>query len=118
VSDEPIVTSRVEIFSELDYYEPRSIRERLLLPIKPDLDIRYIGYDTGDLLAMAASQHLKMNVASYDSVLAANPHFLLAAVPDDFLPWYLISEGYRVTPVGNVIDPVLFQVDAPHIQAQ
>jgi hypothetical protein len=46
--------------------------------------------------------------------LKENPRFLVAALIADYLPWHLIAQGYRVTPVpAGTARAVLYDVQAP-----
>ncbi len=98
---------------ELSYYAESRIRERLIYPVSRDLELRYFGYDTASLLLTALSHRTKLHILGYDAVVAAQPRFVLAALPNNYLPWDLIKAGYRVVPIGSSIAPVLYEVEAP-----
>ncbi|MGO9303380.1 MAG: hypothetical protein ACLP3R_06705 [Candidatus Korobacteraceae bacterium] len=110
---EPIVVADSHVFMELSYYAESRIRERLIYPVSRDLELRYFGYDTASLLLTALSHRTKLHILGYDAVVAAQPRFVLAALPNNYLPWDLIKAGYRVVPIGSSIAPVLYEVEAP-----
>jgi hypothetical protein len=110
---EPIVVANTMSFLELSYYAAPGMRERLIYPLSRDLDLRYLGYDSDALAISALSHRSKLHIIDYDAVLAAHARFILAAAPDDYLPWHLVKEGYRVVPIGSSTVPLLFEVEAP-----
>jgi uncharacterized membrane protein YhdT len=110
---EPIVVSNYHVFMELSYYGNLGIRRRLTYALSRDLDLRYRDVDTGARLMSALRNRSKLHIIDYDALLAAHPHFVLAAIPGDYLPWHLVSTGYRVVPIGSADVPVIFDVDAP-----
>jgi hypothetical protein len=112
-SAEPIVVADHHVFMELSYYAPSSIRPRLIYPVSREMDLRYRGEDTGALLMSALSHRSQLSIANFDQVLAAHPHFVLAALPTDHLPVQLRRMGYAVEPIGSSAAGPLFQVDAP-----
>ena len=112
-SSEPIVIADHHVFMELSYYSAPRLRERLIYPLSRDLDLRYVGYDTGSLLMSALSHRTKLPVFAYDAVLAAHPRFVLAATSKNYLPWHLVRAGYSVIPIGSSKAPVLYEVEAP-----
>jgi Dolichyl-phosphate-mannose-protein mannosyltransferase len=112
-SSEPIVVADHHVFMELSYYGQPQLRDRLVYPVSRDLDLRYLGYDTGALLLTALSHRTKLHVLGYNAVLAAYPRFVLAALPRDYLPWHLVRAGYRVVPIGASRVPLLFEVESP-----
>jgi len=110
---EPILVADSHLFMELSYYAAPRLRERLTYPVSRSLDLRYLGFDTSSLLLSALSSRTKLNVVSYAAVLSAHRRFVLAALPADYLPWHLITAGYRVVPIGSSHPPVLYEVEAP-----
>ena len=109
---EPIVVPNVHVFMELSYYAERRTRERLIYPVSRDLELRYTGSDTNSLLLSALGHRSRLHIIGYDAVLAANPRFVLAALPGDYLPSHLLKAGYRLVPIGASIAPVLYEVEA------
>jgi hypothetical protein len=110
---EPIVVPDAHTFVELSYYAEPHVRERLVYPASPVLDLRYFGYDTDPLLLVPTSRRTKLRVKSYDALLAEYPRFVLAAEPKEYLPWRLVAAGYRVFPItSGDIKRVLFQVES------
>ena len=83
------------------YYAALPLRERLINPVNRDLDSGYFGSDTGALLMSALSHRSKLPIIGYDAVLVAHPRFVLAAIEGDYLPWHLITAGYRVVPISS-----------------
>jgi Dolichyl-phosphate-mannose-protein mannosyltransferase len=110
---EPIVVADIHVFMELSYYEASRIRERLIYPVSRELELHYLGSDTTSLLSSALSHRSKLQIIEYDAVLAAHPRFVLAALPDNYLPWHLVETGYSVVPIGSSTVPVLYEVEAP-----
>ena len=113
---QPIVIADHHVFIELSYYAAPRLRERLIYPLSRDLDLRYFGTDTGQLVFAALSHRTNLHIIAYDAVLAAHPRFVLAAGTGDYLPWHLVMAGYRVVPIGSSVPPVLFEVEAPGLQ--
>jgi hypothetical protein len=109
---EPIVVADASVFMELSYYGESRIRERLLYPVSRELEMRRFGFDTQSLLLVALSRHTKLHIISYDALVATQSRFVLAILPSERLPRLLTEAGYRVTPVGSTIAPVLYEVEA------
>jgi hypothetical protein len=109
---EPIVVADSHVFMELSYYAESRIRERLIYPVSSDLELRYFGNDTASLILTALSHRTKLHIIGYDSVIASQKRFVLAALSNNPLPWDLIKAGYRVVPIGSSIAPVLYEVEA------
>lgn len=111
-SPEPILVPYAHAFLELDYYEKNGLRERLIYPASTSLDGRYLGYDTDARLLIALSHRMKARIRDYDAVFAKYHHFILAAMPGDYLTWRLLNAGYRVTPITSADrQPVIFRVE-------
>jgi hypothetical protein len=111
---EPIVIADHHVFMELFYYAPPSLRQRFIYPVDRELDLHYSGQDTGALLMSAWRRRWpQLPIVSYDEVLAAHSHFLVAAVPTDYLPVQLAGIGYRLTRVASSPPALLYQVTAP-----
>jgi hypothetical protein len=110
---EPIVVADTHVFMELSYYSERRIRERLIYAISRDLELRYTGSDTGSLVLSALSHRTTLHIVAYDAVLAAHPRFVLAALPQNYLPLHLVKAGCRVVPIGSSTAPVLYEVESP-----
>jgi hypothetical protein len=111
-STEPIVVADLHVFTELSYYERSPVRERVVFPVDRDLDLRS-GSDTDFLLMTALSHRTKLHILGLNAILAGQPRFVLAAMPDNHLPWYLVEAGYQVVPIGSSLVPVLFEVETP-----
>ena len=112
-SVEPIVVPDVHLFMGLSYYAEGRIRERLIYPVSRDLELRYTGSDTGSLVLFALGHHTSLHITGYDAVLAANPRFVLAVLPQDYLPAHLVQAGYRLAPIGASLAPALYEAVAP-----
>ncbi len=109
---EPIVIPSPHQFMELAYSEEPRIRHRLVYPASRELDIRYQGFDTDTIILLALRRRTSLAVRDCDAFLATHPHFLLGATSSDYLPRYLVSLGYRLTPVSPSADaPILFQAE-------
>jgi hypothetical protein len=113
-SSEPVVVPNAHAFLELQYYGKPEIRQRLIYPASPTLDVNYLGSDTDSRLMIALSHRTAFAIEDPDEVLADHPTFLLAAMPGNYLTWRLLAAGYSVTPIHPDDPlPVLFQVEAP-----
>ena len=111
---EPIVIPDEHVFMELSYYAQPRLRERFIYPISPELELRYRKYDSIALGMAAFSHSTKLHIEELDRILAQYPQFLLAVVPEDYLPRHLASAGYRVVPVRSATaQAALFEVEAP-----
>jgi hypothetical protein len=116
---ETIVVPDAHTFVELSYYAEPRIRERLVYPASPALDLHYFGWDTDPLLLIPTSRRTKLRVREYDALLAEYPRFLLAAEPKEYLPWHLVAAGYRVVPISSGdVKKVVFQVESNAAPAQ
>ncbi len=112
-STEPIVVADALVFMELSYYAESRIQKRLVYPLSPALDLHYYGSDTSSPILQALSHHTKLRIVPFDEAVAEHPRFVLAALPINYMPWYLIESGYRVVPIGSSRIPLLFEVEAP-----
>ena len=112
-SSEPIVVANTHVFLELTYYLAPPLRDRLIYPVSRDLDLRYHGFDTDALMMSALSHRTQLQIVGYDAVLAAHPHFVLAATPQDYLPGHLGMAGYRVLPITSSQAASLYEVEVP-----
>jgi hypothetical protein len=109
-----VVVPNAHAFLELQYYGKPEIRQRLIYPASPTLDVNYLGSDTDSRLMIALSHRTAFAIEDPDEVLADHPTFLLAAMPGNYLTWRLLAAGYSVTPIHPDDPlPVLFQVEAP-----
>lgn len=112
-STEPIIVADSHVFVELSYYEENRIKRRLVYPLSSDQEMRYFGYDTDSIILNALSHRTDLHIISYDSAIASHSHLVLAARPDNPMPWDLVKAGYKVIPIGSSVTPVLFEVAAP-----
>ena len=111
---EPIVIPDEHVFMELSYYAQPRLRARFIYPVCADLELRYRKYDSIALGMSAFSHRTKLHIEELDGILAQYPLFLLAVVPEDYLPRHLASAGYHVVPVHPAaVRPFLFEVRAP-----
>jgi hypothetical protein len=99
--NELIVVANTHIFMELSYYAEDPIRQRLVYPLSRDLDIRYENSDTSALIFQALRRRTNLPIKDLDTILSANPRFLLAATRWEYLPWHLVSVGYHVVPIRS-----------------
>jgi hypothetical protein len=109
----PIVVPNNRAFIELSYYAAPRISRRLIYPLNRDLQMRYRHVDSASLLMSSLKNRTKLPIMSYDEMLTKFPRFLLATLPEDYLPWHLVRSGYRVVPMGSVDPPVLYIVEPP-----
>jgi hypothetical protein len=113
-STEPIVLGNEHSFMELAYYSPKRIRDRLVFALDRDLYLQYVGEDSGPILMSALQHWSQLPIRSLDEVLALNKHFVIEALPGDFLLPYLFRAGYQLTPIAvSGTMPVLFEAQAP-----
>ena len=112
-SAEPVVIAGPLEFMALSHYAAPRVRERLTYLNSRDLELRYLGYDTVALMFSALSHRTSIHIAGYDAFLAEHPRFVLAATPEDYLPWHLVRAGYSVVPMGSAMPPVLYEVESP-----
>jgi hypothetical protein len=112
-SSEPIVVPSNIVFMELAYYAEPRLRERLIFPVSRELGLRYLGYDTPQLIMSAIGHRTPLNIVPYDAVLAANPHFILAVLPWDYLNLDLVKSGYSLAPIGSFSPTALYEAEAP-----
>lgn len=111
---EKIIVADPHAFLELAHYAEPWLRRRLIYAASPDLDVRYLGYDTPTLSLMALAHRSDLHVISYDSLRTQYKRFLLAVTPNDYLNWHLAASGYLVTPVSRAsIQAPIFAVKAP-----
>jgi hypothetical protein len=110
---EPIVIGYNHVFMELSYYAEPRLRRRIVYPLSRSLDLRYKGFDLDFLNLSALRQRTKLPIVDLDTFLGANPRFILAAHPEDYLPGYLLSAGYRLVPMSSAATPILYEVEAP-----
>ena len=109
---QPIVIPDAHIFMELSFYAEPKLRERLIYPVNPSLDLTYLGYDTDPLILVPLSHRADLHLVAYDQLLAEYPRFILAAPPGHYWPWHLIAAGYKVVPIDSAdAQPMLFQVE-------
>jgi len=108
---EPIAISYNHAFVELSYYAEPQLRERLAYPLSRSLELRYRGTDLDYFLLSGLGARTQLAVVDLTKFLQANPRFVLASTPTDYLPQYLDSAGYRLTPVDPQNAPGLYEVE-------
>ena len=110
---ESIVVPDAHAFLELSYYGNPELKERLVYPASPELDARYLGYDTEPLVLEALAPRANLHVQKYDQFISEHKRFILAIDPKDYLEWVLLKSGYSVIPVDSDARlPVIFTVEA------
>jgi len=110
---EPVVVANAHVFMELSYDSAPPLRERLVYPVRRNLDLSYLGFDTDALNMSALSYRTKLHIFDYGVVITAYPRFVLAAKPGDYLIGHLLKAGFRVVPIGSFRVPWLYEVEAP-----
>jgi len=110
---EPVVIAYDHAFMELSYYAAPALRERLVYPLDRTLELRYSGADLDYLLLSGMRAHTRLKIVDLATLLNVNPHFILAARPNDYLPEYLRQSGYRLTPIGSETEAVVYKVGKP-----
>ena len=109
----PVVIANCAVFLELSYYSAPPLRDRLIYPVSSSLELGYLGTNTRSLAMSVLSRSSKLQIINYDEVLSAHPRFLLAAIPQDYLPQHLLKAGYRVIPISSSSEAVLYDVESP-----
>ena len=97
--DDPIILTDFHVFLELSYYAPAALRQRLIFPICPDLEVRYLGYDTDAINMAALKQWTSLNGVRCDKALEPGRDYILAMTPIGFLPWPLEDKSLTVVPL-------------------
>ena len=87
------------VFLELSYYAPATLRQRLIFPICPDLEVRYLGYDTDAINMTALKQWTSLNGVRCDKTLEPRRDYIVAMTPTGFLPWPLEDKSLTVAPL-------------------
>lgn len=98
---------------ELSYYAAPPLRERLVYPLDRALDLRHNCSDLDYLLLPGMRAHSGLKIVDLEGFLAVNPHLILAARPNDYLPAYLAQSGYRLTPLASESDALVYEVGKP-----
>jgi hypothetical protein len=91
-----IVIADHHVFMELYHYAPLPIRNRLVYPLSRELDIRYLGYDTGALLMDAIRKRYHLPVLPYMEIVDRNDRFYIVSSLDHYLPSMLKQDGCNV----------------------
>jgi hypothetical protein len=107
----PVLVANQHAFMELAQYADPAIRPRVMYALSRELDLRYMKKDTGALLFTALRRRTDLPIIELDELLRRYPTFVLAALPQDYLPQHLITHGYRLTPMQPSRTPVLFRVE-------
>ena len=97
--DEPIVLTDFHVFLELSYYAQAALRQRLIYPICPDLEVRYLGYDTDAINMAGLKQWTSLNGVQCDEALEPGRDYIVAMTPTGFLPWPLEDKSFTVVPL-------------------
>jgi hypothetical protein len=113
VGTEPIIVGYDHAFMELAYYAEPQLRQRIVYPLSQSLDRRYKGFDVDFFNLSALRTRANLSIVNLDAFLGANPRFILAAHPKDYLPGYLQSIGYRVMSLNPGKSPSIYEVEAP-----
>ena len=92
----PIVVAHHHVFMELYHYAPEQLRHRLAYPLSRDLDIQYLGFDTGALLMDAIRKRYHLPVMNYKDILDRYDRFYVLSVQGHYLPSLLQQDGRHV----------------------
>jgi hypothetical protein len=113
---EPVLIGYERIFMELSYYAEPRLRERIVYPLSRSLDLRYRGSDVNFLQLRVFRDRTKLRIVDLNEFLAANPRFIIATSPQDYLPLHLRTAGYRLVPMSSEGEPVLYEVEASSVR--
>ncbi len=91
----PLVIADHHIFMELYYYAPERIRRRLVYPLSRELDIEYLGFDSGALLMEACRNRYRLPIVNFNRIAAQKGNYYLLSVPDHYLPSVLEKYGKK-----------------------
>jgi hypothetical protein len=97
--DEPIILADFHVFLELSYYAPAALRQRLIYPICPDLEVRYLGYDSDAIVMAGLKPWTSLNGVRCDKALEPGRDYIVAITPMAFLAWPVEEKGFTVTPL-------------------
>jgi hypothetical protein len=109
----PVVITGVHAFMELWFYSEPDLRDRLVYLVDPELEKYYLHTDTTSRILSALRRRMPLGVADYDSFIAANPTFILAGEPVDWISLQLHRLNYRFAPLGGGANSKIYEVKAP-----
>jgi hypothetical protein len=92
----PIVIAYHHVFMELYHYAPQQLRDRLVYPLSRDMDIHYLGVDSGALLMDAIRRRYRLPVMDYKDILGRFNRFYVLSASTHYLPSLLRQDGYHV----------------------
>jgi hypothetical protein len=107
----PIVIPNSHVFVELAYYAPKDIRSRIVYPADVALDIRYFGADSSPLQYLALGKRHELAVQELPELLRRYSTFTMLAMPKDYLPNYLLRQGFKFQSLSDSIEPVVWRVE-------
>ena len=108
---QPLLVTDSHAFIEMSYYAPAEIRNRIVYPIRRELDVRYTNADSDALLFAALARRSNLHIEEYEKFMAEHKSgFLLASRYDDYLPVYLMLSGRRVDPLPPGKVPIVWKV--------
>jgi hypothetical protein len=111
----PVAATPLVFYHQFQYYVPDSIHPRVYYLASRKDAMHYDGMDTGDNLALVLSKRIPLQVPSYESFVASNPHFLLCAETTN-PTWHiekLLDDGARLKLVRRQETYFLFDVTMP-----
>jgi hypothetical protein len=109
--DEPVVVADPPAFTELWYYSPPDLRRRLVYPDCPNLDLKYLGYDSTTIVLESLARISPLKVESCAAFLSLRKPFKLVVDNIDYLVWVLASRGRTVVP-EDIGKRIIFDVGA------
>jgi len=115
-SNLPVAATPGVFFQQLQYYVPASVHSRIYYLASRKDAMRYEGTDTGDNGALLFARHVRLQVPSYESFVASNPHFLLCAETTN-PTWHiekLLDDGAHLKLLRRQETYFLFDVTMPH----
>jgi hypothetical protein len=109
-----IVVANPHVYMELAYYANPELKHRLVYLTQPYLALSYLGYDTDSLL-LAAIGHRVPSLRSLplEEFLPPDLQFILATDRSYWCYSYFLSNGYRMTPIGENKQSLLYLVSSP-----
>ena len=115
-SNLPVAATPGVFFQQLQFYVPASIHPRIYYLTSRADARRYDGTDSGDNGALLFARRVPLQVPSYESFVASNPHFLLCAEITN-PTWHiekLLDDGAHLKLLRRQETYFLFDVTMPH----
>jgi hypothetical protein len=99
IANTPIFVANHQPYLEIWYYANPQLRRRLLYAVDPAVDMSYGWPDTGPAILKVLRHWSSIQAPDLADFLSRNSHFIVAADGRDWLPAYLLSLHYQLTPI-------------------